>query len=256
MIRILIIEDEIPAFEKLRTHLNTYFSEKFSYDWARSVTETIHFLSQNNDYTLIFSDIELLDGVSFEAFTEVKISIPIIFCSAYDEYLFRAFQSNGIAYILKPYGVEEIKNAIEKYKILFDTPKTGVLETKALNDLKSAVYLKKEKYKERFVIKSKGGIHLLETKNIVLVTAEGDFCKLMDSEGKTHLYSQNIGAIYASLNPSTFFRINRSTLVQLKYITKIENHFKNRLLITVQGYQKTVMTSSGTTADFRVWLDR
>lgn len=255
MMRILIIEDEIPAFEKLRTHIAHYLQDTFTYDWARSIADTIHFLNANT-YDLIFSDIQLLDGTSFEVFEKITITVPIIFCSAYDEYLFKAFKSNGIAYILKPYNQEDIAQAFIKHDTLFNIKNKEVNHDKVFSEIKDVVFNKIDSYKKRFVIKSKKGIHLLETKNIALVLAEGDFCKLIDCEGKTHLYSQNIGSIYASLDPTSFFRINRSQLVQLSYIQKIENHFKNRLLLTVKGIKEKVMTSSGTTSNFRLWLDR
>ena len=252
---ILIIEDEIPAFEKLRTHIALYLKDDFTYDWARSVTETIHFL-ESHTYDLIFSDIQLLDGSSFDVFEKVTITTPIIFCSAYDKYLLKAFKSNGIAYILKPYNQEDIIHAFEKYSTLFNSPHMKAYDRKVFHEINSEITTKSDTYKKRFVIKSKRGIHLLETANIAVVLAEGDFCKLIDCDGKTHLYSQNIGSMYASLDPSKFFRINRSQLVQLDYILKMENHFKNRLLLTVQGVKEKVMTSSGTTANFRLWLDR
>ncbi|MEP0263496.1 LytTR family DNA-binding domain-containing protein [Dokdonia sp.] len=252
---LLIIEDEIPAFEKLRAHMNHHFNDDFTYDWARSITEATHFL-ETHTYDLIISDIQLLDGVSFEIFENVTIKTPIIFCSAYDEYLFKAFKSNGIAYILKPYNQEDITQAFLKYKTLFNTEKNNVPDVKVFSEIKDEIKSISSVYKKRFVIKSKKGIHLLETEKIAVVVAEGDFCKLIDCEGKTHLYSQNIGSIYATLDPSKFFRINRSQLVQLNYILEMENHFKNRLLLNVQGVKEKVMTSSGTTANFRIWLDR
>ena len=122
--------------------------------------------------------------------------------------------------------------------------------------LKKVLQQDKIDYKKRFVIKTKKGIHLLESVDISVVEAAGDFCKLIDKNGKTHLYSQSIGKIYGSLNPNSFFRINRSQIVQLPYIIKIENHFKNRLLLTVNGHSEKLKTSSSITSSFRVWLDK
>ncbi len=252
---ILIIEDEIPAFEKLCAILKTYIGNSYTYDWARSNSEVFHFL-ENNTYELIISDVQLLDGISFDVFEKVDLQTPIVFCSAYDEYLFKAFQSNGIAYILKPYTEDDVIQALSKFKMLFKSVKSSFIPVKVFSDLKSVVNNESNSYKERFVIKSKKGIHLLETHTIVLVEAEGDFCKLIDIHGKTHLYSLNIGGIYALLDPLKFFRINRSQLIQLQYIQSIENHFKNRLLLTLETYKEKVMTSSSTTANFRLWLDQ
>lgn len=252
---ILIIEDEIPAFEKLRLHIARYLKDDFTYDWARSITETKHFL-ESHQYTIIFSDIQLLDGISFDAFEKVIVSTPIVFCSAYDEYLFKAFKSNGISYILKPYDQDDISQAFSKFTTLFDKDIASNHQYKVFDEIKSAINIKSDSYKNRFVIKSKKGLHLLETSKIALIQAEGDFCKLIDCDGKTHLYSQNIGSIYETLDNRIFFRINRSQVLQLQYILEMESHFKNRLLVTIQGVKEKVMTSSGTTANFRLWLDR
>ena len=248
---ILIIEDEIPAFEKLRMHISHFLKDAFSYDWARSVVEAQHFI-ENQEYEVIFSDIQLLDGTSFEVFEKSTITTPIIFCSAYDVYLLEAFKSNGIAYILKPYNQDDISEAFQKYTSLFSKP----VNPQVYKEIKTAMPDATASYKKRFVIKSKKGLHLLESINIVMIHAEGDFCKLIDNEGRTHLYSQNIGSIYESLNPYQFFRSNRSQVIQLQYILEIESHFKNRLLLTMKGIKEKVMTSSSTTANFRLWLDR
>ena len=253
--RVLIIEDEIPAFEKLRSLITTVLKDDLQYDWARSVVEATHFLSSTTDYELIFSDIELLDGNVFEVLDDGLMATPIIFCTAYDEYLLKAFKSNGIAYILKPYTLDDVSNAFNKYRTLFKD-KADLLSLQVINELKQSLRDTNHNYKSQFVIKTKKGIHILETTNIAIIEAKGDFSKLTDCGGKIYLYSQSIGSIYASLNPRQFFRINRSQVVHLAYILKMEHHFKNRLLLTLKGISETVMTSSATTPDFRAWLDR
>ena len=252
---LLIIEDEIPAFEKLRSMIAVQVKGSFTYDWARSVMEAKHFLSSAAEHSLIFSDIQLLDGNAFEIFDSIKVTIPIIFCSAYDAYLFKAFKSNGIEYILKPYTIDDITCAFTKYDTLFKS-RADLFSIKVLDDLKSALRHSPDAYKKQFIIKTAKGIHIVETNTIVMVEAKGDFCNLITSNGKTHLYSQNIGGIYAMLNPKQFFRINRSQVVHLPFVESIENHFKNRLLLSLRGVSDPVKTSSATTADFRAWLDR
>lgn len=252
---ILIIEDEIPAFEKLRACLTIYFQNSFSYDWGRSVSESRHFLQSDRNYGLIISDIKLLDGLVFEVFDTLSLSTPIVFCSAYDEYLFKAFQSNGIAYILKPYTQEELAIALDKHNMLFSANRT-IMTSDVLKELKSSMRFESNRYKSQFVIKTTQGIHLLNTNDVAYIEAQGDFCKMIDHKAQTHLYSQNIGRIYASLDPQKFFRVNRSAVVQLACIENIENYFKNRLRLTISGVSTAVITSSSTTADFRLWLDR
>ena len=251
---ILILEDEIPAYQKLINYLTGTFGENFTHDLARSNTDGKEFLS-NNNYDFILSDIQLLDGISFDLFDEVQIDCPIIFCSAHDEYLFKAFNTNGIAYILKPYSKSDFTKAIEKYQSLFNQGNYNALNSDTLSNLKSALKEENSSYKKRFVIKKASGIQLLNVVDISLIAASGDFCIATDKNGKRHTISQTLSSIYQQLNPTKFFKINRSEIVNIDAIENIESHFKNRLLITLNKVKEKVMTSSSTTSDFRKWLE-
>ncbi len=252
---ILILEDEIPAYQKLTTYLNEYFGENVSYDWSRSVAEGQAFL-ESNTYDFILSDIQLLDGVSFDLFDDITVDCPIIFCSAHDEYLFQAFNTNGIAYILKPYSKHDFKKALEKYKSLFKQGDYNALNHSTLHALKSALQEEQTQYKKRFVIKRTKGIQLLNVIDISIIEASGDFCMATDLTGKKHPVLQKIGVLVEQLNPKKFFKINRSQIIHIEYIETIENHFKNRLLIKLQGVEEKVMTSSSNTSDFRKWIEQ
>lgn len=253
--KILILEDEIPAYQKLINYLTSSFGEEFTHDLARSNANGKEFL-ENNKYDFILSDIQLLDGISFDLFDEVNTDCPIIFCSAHDEYLFKAFNTNGIAYILKPYSKSDFNNAIEKYQSLFNQGNYNKLNSNTLSNLKSALKEENTSYKKRFVIKKAKGIQLLNVTEISLIQASGDFCIATDYSAKRHTISQTLGSIFQQLNPTKFFKINRSEIVCIDYIENIENHFKNRLLITMKGVKEKPMTSSSTTADFRKWLEQ
>ena len=115
--RILILEDEIPAKKKLVHYLTTFFGESVVLEITRTVKGGIELLERNSNYNLILSDIKLLDGNSFDVFREVETEAPIIFCTAYDEHLLEAFQTNGIAYILKPYQENDLQSALKKFSI-------------------------------------------------------------------------------------------------------------------------------------------
>jgi DNA-binding LytR/AlgR family response regulator len=254
--RILILEDEIPAYQKLNTYLNEYFNnEEIHSDWARSIKDGKELL-ENNIYDVILSDIQLLDGISFDLFDDISINTPIIFCSAHDEYLFKAFNSNGIAYILKPYTKKEFNSAIEKYQSLFKKGDYGNLNSEVINELKSTLKEENTAFKKRFVIKKSKGIQLLNVTDISLIEASGDFCIATDKDGKRHTISQTLGNTSKQLNPSKFFKINRSEIINIEFIENIESHFKNRLLLTITGCKEKPMTSSSTTAEFRKWLEQ
>lgn len=253
--KILILEDEIPAYNKLASYLKDVFSSEIEHDWGRSNKEGKKLIVENT-YDFIISDIQLLDGISFDLFEEVSISEPIIFCSAHDEYLFKAFETNGIAYVLKPYTKSDFKKAIEKYQNLFKKGDYNNLNTETITHLKSALQSENLNYKKRFVIKKANGIQLLNVNDISLIEASGDFCIAIDLNGKRSTISQSIGSIHQQLNPIKFFKTNRSQIVCIDFIENIETHFKNRLLISITGSKEKVMTSSSTTSDFRKWLEK
>ena len=158
---ILILEDEIPAYQKLVSHLAAYFNTEITHDWARSNTDGFVFLKENK-YDFILSDIQLLDGLSFDLFNKIDSCCPIIFCSAFDEYLFQAFKTNGIAYILKPYTAQDFATALDKYQSLFSKKEYPNLDTKLLTVLKNTLNEEHTNYKKRFVIKKANGIQLLQ----------------------------------------------------------------------------------------------
>ncbi|MFV9551802.1 LytR/AlgR family response regulator transcription factor [Algibacter sp. PT7-4] len=252
---ILILEDEIPAYQKLVSFLNNYFEDEVPHHWARSNAEGKIYLEKHT-YNFILSDIQLLDGISFDLYNEISINVPIIFCSAHDEYLFQAFNTNGIAYILKPYTQADFKKAMEKYQSLFQKGHYNMLNKNTITELKSALQNEHTNYKKRFVIKKAKGIQLLNVSEISKIEASGDFCIATDNKGKRHTISQNLGSINQQLHPNKFFKINRSEIICIDAIQHIESHFKNRLLITITGLKDKAMTSSTTTSSFRKWLEQ
>ena len=253
--KILILEDEIPAYEKLLSYLEKVWPDANIVAWGRSIVEAKHFLAKHQDLDLIFSDIELLDGVSFNAFEDVKIKCPIIFCTAYDQYLFKAFQTNGIAYLIKPYDRENFNEAIKKYQSLFKTPKAAISQNVIL-DLKEMLQEGKKSYKKRFSIKKKGGIKLLGTDDIAYFEANGDFCFAYDAKNEKHVVNYPLGDIANKVDPKKFFRINRSEMINIEFIDKIESHFKNKLLIKLVNMNQDLYTSSSKTKEFRIWVEK
>lgn len=248
MLHLLLIEDETPAYQKLVSLLNEVMSGPFTHDWAKTGKQSTDFLRSSQRYDLIFADIQLGDGLSLDVLTREELHCPIIFCSAYNDYLLDAFRTNGIAYILKPYTSADLAAAVSKYEKLF-TPGPQLLSS-----LRQAI-TRERVYKERLVIKHRGGIHLLSTADISIIEAQGDFCRIYRQDGKAFSQSDTLSSLQQQLDPKQFFRINRSQLVRLEHLKSIEPYFKNRLTMKVLGYPDTVTTSSGTTAEFRTWLE-
>ena len=251
---ILIFEDEIPAYDKLVSFIEKHFPDVQFKGWARSINEAKRLLKKNPDIQLIFSDIELLDGQSLSIFRDVKVQCPIIFCTAFDQYVLEAFKTNGIAYLLKPYDEDKFKEAVDKYRTLFDSEERGVIDHAVLEDIE--IIKETKNYKQRFTVKKKGGIKLINTPDISSFLANGDFSFAVDKNGEKHVVNYSLGAIESRVNPDLFFRINRSEIINIDYIEKIEPYFKNRMAIKMKGLAEVVHTSTAKTPEFRNWIDR
>ncbi|MEM6966524.1 MAG: LytTR family DNA-binding domain-containing protein [Bacteroidota bacterium] len=252
---ILILEDEIPAYQKLLTFIHTEIADGKVVGWARSIEEAALFFSKKPQLDLIISDIELLDGISFELFEKTKVDCPIIFCTGFDQYVLRAFKTNGIAYLLKPYSLENFREAYEKYKTLFAKKETKPIDENILKELQEILHSDKKSYKQRFTVKKKDGIKLLDTKDIGAFEANGDFCMAIDREGKKHALNSTLSEVEEKIDPTRFFRINRSQIINVDFLEKVEPYFKNRLAIKMKFTKEIVYTSSNKTPSFRKWLE-
>jgi len=253
--KILILEDEFPAYEKLHALITKHIPAAQLLGWGRSIEEGKRLLETAEEPDLIFSDIELLDGPSFSLFEALKIECPIIFTTAYDQYLFQAFQTNGIAYLLKPYSEENFTEALAKYTTLFDGSKAKAIDQNVISELKAIIEGEKKTYKRRFSIKKKTGIKILNIEDIVSFEANGDFCLAYDMGQNKHVINYKLGEVESKVDPAQFFRINRSEIINIDFVESIEPHFKNRLAIKMAKRKETVFTSSSKTPSFRTWLD-
>lgn len=252
--KVLIFEDEIPAYEKLAVFVETHLPKAQIVGWGRSINEAKRLLSKNENIDLIFSDIELLDGNSFSIYETIKVQCPIIFSTAFDQYVLKAFQTNGIAYLLKPYDDAKFVEAVKKYETLFATNTNTNINPSTIEELKMIV--ENRNHKKRFTVKKKEGIKLISTSNIALFQASGDFSFAYDVSKAKHVINYSLGDIQQKVDPGKFYRINRSEMINIDHIEKIEPYFKNRLAIKLVGFEETVHTSSAKTPEFRMWLER
>lgn len=252
--KVIIIEDETPAFNKLSKYLLEFRADAQVLAWFSSVEDALQEKSLFAQCDLILSDIKLLDGDSFELFHQVKLNCPIIFCTAYNKYMQDAFDTNGIAYLVKPYSQKAFNNAMQKYEQFFDKKSTIQLDSKAINIIEQMLQKSKKSYKQRFSIKKKNGIIIKEVSDTLYFQASGDFCVLVDINGERHPVNYKISILESLLNPQSFFRINRSEIVNIRYIQKVKPDFKNKMQIVLPN-QITVQTSGARTPEFRRWLE-
>lgn len=255
MIKIIIIEDEIPARKKLKRFLEEIEDQIEIIAEIDTVANGISFL-KSNAADLIFSDIELLDGNSFEIYNQVPLSCPIIFTTAYDQFWMNAFESNGIAYLLKPFSRERFQKAWDKF-LLFRNTSTD--DNKQLINLTKLIEsnFSKQSYKKRFTIHLHRGFFFIDTETIAFFEASEGVIFAIDTTGKRHLLNElTLKEIEEQLKPEDFFRINRSELVCKHHVEKMERYSKNKLAIKMKGHPNHLKTSQSNTAAFREWIEK
>lgn len=254
MIQILIIEDEIPARNKLKRMIQELGHDTDIMAELDSVESAVSFLSSKQP-DVIFSDIELIDGNAFDIYNQVTISCPIIFTTAYDQFWENAFESNGIEYLLKPFSKERFIKAWDKFLRFRHKPFN---ENELLQNITKILEQKgnHSNYRNRFTVHTNHGIYFLSITSISFFRAHEGLVFAFDDTGKKHVLSESIlKKIEKSLDPSEFFRINRSEIVHKQKVGSINYYNKNMLSIKIKGYDEYLITSQSQTALFRKWID-
>lgn len=256
MIKVVIIEDEIPARKKLKRFLDEVDNSAQIIAEIGTVSEAIEFLKKENSIDLILSDIELQDGNAFEIYQEVNVSCPIIFTTAYNQFLMDAFESNGIEYLLKPFSLDRFQKAWNKFLLL---KKTDVKNDDLLLKLNQIIGAKSQEktFKKRFSVNSSKGIYFILTDGILLFTAEEGVVFAIDKQNKKHLLTySSLKEVEELVDNVEFFRINRSEIINKNYIERIEKYSKNALSVKLKGFDKHLVTSQSNTSAFRNWIEQ
>lgn len=255
MFKVVIIEDEPLARSKLKRLLQDLPDEITVIAELSSVTETDHWLSSGGDADLIFSDIELTDGNVFQCYQRHTPPCPLIFITAYDAFMLQAFDSHGIAYLLKPYSSDKLRQAWLKFRHLTGNgqlPELGSLHQ--LQTLLSNLAASQATYTSRIPIRQQQQIYFLDVNEIAYIQADGSLIMAFDNSGKRHYLPYNsLQAAEAALDPTRFFRLNRSEIVQSQSIERLERYCKNTLAVYLRsGIQ--LKTSQSRTSEFNRWL--
>ena len=253
--KVIILEDETPAFNKLSKYLLEYNPKVEIIAWYRSVEEALQEQELFNHCDLLISDIKLLDGNSFTVFQQLKIYCPIIFCTAYNKYMQDAFKTNGISYLVKPYSQVAFNEAMQKYDRFFHKKSTTPINKDTLASIEQILEKNIKAYKQRFSVKKRDGIIIKSTSDILYFQASGDFCTFVDNKGEKHSINYKISDLEHLLNPKVFFRINRSEIINIEAIKKVEPFFKNKMKIRLHNNENTFTTSGARTPMFRQWLN-
>ncbi len=229
MFTILIIEDEIKSAKELKKTIERSFPEAVVLNTLQSIKASLKWFKENEAPDLIFSDIQLADGLSFEIFKQITIKTPIVFCTAYDQYAIEAFKTSSIDYLLKPIDDDKVLQSIEKYnqmKVFFE--KENIEENEKMQRL--LLQLNKD-YKRTILVHHQNVILPINIDTIAYVNHELGNTYIMTFEKKKYFITQNLDEFGAILNPNDFFRVNRQYIINRKAITKLENYFSRRLVV-------------------------
>ncbi len=249
--KVVVIEDEPLAAEKLCDFIRRYDPAVAIADILTGVKEAIHWFRAHPTPDLIFSDIELLDGNAFRIFEQAPIPCPIIFTTAYDQFLLQAFDKNGIGYLLKPLEYEKFAEAMRKFEQLRRS--FTLLGSDLLRDL--SLTLARPRYKERFVIKARGGIYLLETGHVAYIQIQDEIPFAYDEQGAKYPLNESLNQLEKTLDPLLFFRINRSEIVNLRFIENLAPYSHDRLAIKLRRLNVTLISSINRTPELRRWIE-
>ena len=252
--RVLIIEDEIPAANRLKKLILGYDATIEIVDIIDSVESAVQWLNTFEMPNLIFMDIQLADGLSFDIFTEVDIKAPIIFTTAFDQFTLKAFKVNSIDYLLKPIDKKELHQAIQKFSNLYQKNTPNYDQNTIENILQT---LTQKQYRERFLIKLGQQFTYISLEDVAYIYSEERLVFAMQSNGKRHIIDQTLDKLQGQLDPSFFFRINRKIIIRVNAIKKIHTYFSGRLKLDIlpkAGLEALV--SRDRVKDFKRWLDQ
>ncbi len=249
---VLIIEDEEAASLRLQKLITEALPEANILSPVPSIRSAIDWFSVNAAPDLIFLDVHLADGQSFEIFKKIKVTSPVIFTTAYDQYALEAFKVNSIDYLLKPIKKEELKRAIDKFLNLKVPGHSNIDFEKLLSALQS----QPSNYKQRFVVKYGEHIKTIETADSAYFYTENKANFLVTKDNKRFAIDHNLDQLEMLLDPKKFFRINRQFIIGFHAITEMFTYSKSRVLIKLNPPSKLdTIVSSERSASFKSWLD-
>ena len=253
--KILIIEDEILAANRLKSLLNEYDPAFDILDNIDSVKGAIRWFSTHESPDLVFMDIQLGDGLSFEIFDYCQIICPIIFTTAYDHYAIQAFKVNSIDYLLKPFDKGDLQKAFDKLiKIRGDNTFNPAIKKAGIEE---TMKLLGERYKTRFIVKIGEHIHSVHTKDVLYFLSQEKATFMQTGQGKRFIIDYSLEQVTDMLDPANFFRINRKYLIHIDAIRDIVSYSNSRLKIQLSNCDDNdVIVSRDKVQAFKQWLDR
>ncbi|MBC6365433.1 LytTR family DNA-binding domain-containing protein [Algoriphagus sp. AK58] len=248
--KILIIEDEKPAASRLSKLLQVHFPYAELIGNLDTVSRAVRWFAENSAPDLIFCDIQLADGISFEIFEQVNVNSPIVFTTAYDQYAIRAFQVNTIDYLLKPIDPKELDRAVEKFNSRAIQPNLD------FHLLKTLIQPKPKSFKSRFLVRFGEKIQSVSIEEVAFFFSEERVTFLQTDSGKKYVLDSTLEQVEAQVDPAIFFRLNRKYLARIGAVEEVFTFSNSRLKVKLKNSQDNdILISREKVSDFKAWLD-
>jgi DNA-binding LytR/AlgR family response regulator len=245
--KVLIIEDEQLAAEKLMGYLKRYQPDAEVVAQLSSVAQVLEFFAANPEAVqldLIFSDVELTDGQVFTALEQLDLPCPVLFTTAYDQYWMQVFQYQAVDYLLKPFSYPRFAEAMLNFAQL-------------KHKLQQPVVAAAPAYKKRFLLRKGQSLSILPVADILLIRAANGVLLATDKHNSVHILTEaNLGDIETQLDPSEFFRLNRSDIIHISSILQVEPYNKESVAVVLSCEKEPAISSKTRTALFRKWLNQ
>jgi two-component system LytT family response regulator len=252
--KVIIVEDEVPAAEKLERYLQKYDPSTHVEARFDSILTTVNWLAENQDsIDLIFMDIQLIDGLSFQIFQQIKVHKPVIFTTAFNEFALDAFKVNSIDYLLKPITFTDLSASLKKLETLrqqFQWNNQSDRVQQAISTLKT------KEYKTRFMVKLGEHIRSITSDQISLFYADGRDVYLVTTQSRKFIIDYTLEALEDILDPKIFFRLNRTFILNINAIKDVLVYSNSRLkIILLQEFDKEIIVSREKVGEFKEWFD-
>jgi DNA-binding LytR/AlgR family response regulator len=252
---IIIIEDEYLAVKRLSELIKKFNPEINILAKIQSVKKAVEWFDKNPEPDLAFMDIQLGDGLSFDIFEQIKITCPIIFTTAYDEYALKAFKVNSIDYLLKPFDFEELAEALNKFNNRTGTKRENSSAQNA--QIEQVINMLSKKYKERFTVKIGEHIKLVSVTDILCFYSREKASYIFTKEKRNYLLDFSLDKLETLINPNIFFRINRKFIINIHAVKDIIAYSNSRLKINIQDFtEDEIIVSREKVSRFKEWLEQ
>ncbi len=249
----IIVEDEIAASENLTFLLHSIDPTIEILKVLDSVKSAIDYFSTLNEAELIFMDIHLADGISFEIFEKVTINIPLIFTTAYDQYAIKAFKVNSIDYLLKPINEEELSEAIDKFN---DRVKVEKPINDQIEGVLQLLQTKSKSYKTTYLVQKRDELIPIKTENMAYFFIDTGIVKGITFENQSFIIDKKLEDIEGEIDPSIFYRVNRQLIVNRNAISNIKYYFNGKLIVnTSPKFEERIVVSKAKGTEFKNWMN-